>query len=80
MSRDAIDPNRCALEKGGHEVLEPDRYSRLDELFIEHLDASRKCDGKSVRDVINALRIRYVPVLPASGDYGTVTNGPIMHM
>ena len=39
-------------------MLGPDRYSWLDELFIEHLDALRKCNGKSVHNVFNALRIR----------------------
>ena len=60
MPRDATDLNRRSLEERDYEVLDPDRYSRLDELFIEHLDDFRRCDGKSVQDMFNTLRVRYV--------------------
>nr|VWO95301.1 Pectinesterase (EC [Ganoderma boninense] len=56
MCRDPKDPNLLALEKGAFEVVGADWHSRLDKLFIDNLGKFRKYDGKSVQDLLRALR------------------------
>ncbi|EJF56482.1 hypothetical protein DICSQDRAFT_113101 [Dichomitus squalens LYAD-421 SS1] len=56
MCRDPKDPNLLALEKGAYDVVGADWHSRLDKLFIENLGKFRKYDGKSVQDLLRALR------------------------
>ncbi|KAI0705331.1 hypothetical protein C8Q76DRAFT_771153 [Earliella scabrosa] len=56
MCRDPKDANLLALEKGAYEVVGADWHSRLDKLFIENLGKFRKYDGKSVQDLLRALR------------------------
>ncbi|KAI0372473.1 hypothetical protein BV20DRAFT_964066 [Pilatotrama ljubarskyi] len=56
MCRDPKDPNLVALERGAYDVVGADWHSRLDKLFIENLGKFRKYDGKSVQDLLRALR------------------------
>ena len=56
MCRDPKDANLLALEKGAFDVVGADWHSRLDKLFIENLGKFRKYDGKSVQDLLRALR------------------------
>ncbi|KAH9903443.1 hypothetical protein C8Q73DRAFT_674698 [Cubamyces lactineus] len=56
MCRDPKDANLLALEKGAYDVVGADWHARLDKLFIENLGKFRKYDGKSVQDLLRALR------------------------
>ncbi|OBZ76674.1 Serine/threonine-protein kinase ppk4 [Grifola frondosa] len=56
MCRDPKDPNLVALETGASKVVGADWHSRLDKLFIENLGKFRKYDGRSVQDLLRALR------------------------
>ncbi|KAI0752703.1 hypothetical protein C8Q80DRAFT_1334983 [Daedaleopsis nitida] len=56
MCRDPKDPNLAALETGAFDVVGADWHSRLDKLFIDNLGKFRKYDGKSVQDLLRALR------------------------
>jgi serine/threonine-protein kinase/endoribonuclease IRE1 len=56
MCRDPKDPNLLELERGAFEVVGADWHSRLDKIFIENLGKFRKYDGKSVQDLLRALR------------------------
>ena len=56
MCRDPKDPNLLELEKNAVMVVGNDWYSRLDKVFIENLGKFRKYDGKSVQDLLRALR------------------------
>ncbi|KAL6309426.1 hypothetical protein BKA93DRAFT_821733 [Sparassis latifolia] len=56
MCRDPRDPNLISLETGAVDVVGNDWHSRLDRLFIENLGKFRKYDGRSVQDLLRALR------------------------
>jgi serine/threonine-protein kinase/endoribonuclease IRE1 len=56
MCRDPRDAKLVELEKGSALVVGNDWYSRLDKVFIENLGKFRKYDGKSVQDLMRALR------------------------
>ncbi|KAJ6511348.1 ribonuclease 2-5A-domain-containing protein [Mycena vitilis] len=56
MCRDPKDPYLVVLEKGAFGIIGNDWLSRLDRLFIENLGKFRKYDGKSVQDLLRALR------------------------
>ncbi|KAK0205509.1 other/IRE protein kinase [Desarmillaria ectypa] len=56
MCRDPKDPDLVALEKDAFSVVGNDWQSRLDKIFIENLGKFRKYDGKSVQDLLRALR------------------------
>ena len=56
MCRDPRDVNLITLETGAFQVVGNDWHSRLDRLFIENLGKFRKYDGKSVQDLLRALR------------------------
>lgn len=56
MCRDPRDPNLIVLETGAFDVVGNDWHSRLDKLFIENLGKFRKYDGRSVQDLLRALR------------------------
>ena len=56
MCRDPRDPNLVELERGAVGVVGNDWNSRLDKFFIENLGKFRKYDGKSVQDLLRALR------------------------
>ena len=60
MCRAPKDAHLLALEDGAAEVLGADWHARLDKLFIENLGKFRKYDGRSVQDLLRALRIRLV--------------------
>lgn len=53
------------LETGAFEVVGNDWNARLDKWFIDNLGKYRKYDGKSVQDLLRALRNK-VYVLPSS--------------
>jgi len=56
MCRDPKDAHLLALEKGAQGVVGNDWHMRLDKIFIENLGKYRKYDGKSVQDLMRALR------------------------
>ncbi|EGO01108.1 hypothetical protein SERLA73DRAFT_105633 [Serpula lacrymans var. lacrymans S7.3] len=56
MCRDPRDQNLIILETGAFDVVGNDWHSRLDKGFIENLGKFRKYDGKSVQDLLRALR------------------------
>lgn len=56
MCRDPKEPALLTLETNAFSVVGLDWLSRLDKLFIENLGKFRKYDGKSVQDLLRALR------------------------
>ncbi|KAH8097089.1 hypothetical protein BXZ70DRAFT_991005 [Cristinia sonorae] len=56
MCRDPRDQNLVELETGAINVVGPDWNARLDKFFIDNLGKFRKYDGKSVQDLLRALR------------------------
>ncbi|KZT08189.1 uncharacterized protein LAESUDRAFT_757871 [Laetiporus sulphureus 93-53] len=56
MCRDPPDPNLVLLETSAFDVVGNDWHARLDRLFIENLGKFRRYDGKSVQDLLRALR------------------------
>ncbi|KAI0083388.1 hypothetical protein BDY19DRAFT_998617 [Irpex rosettiformis] len=56
MCRDPRDPLLVELERGAFGVVGNDWNARLDKWFIENLGKYRKYDGKSVQDLMRALR------------------------
>ncbi|KAG6380148.1 ribonuclease 2-5A-domain-containing protein [Boletus reticuloceps] len=56
MCRDPRDHNLVVLETGAFGVVGHDWHARLDKVFIENLGKFRKYDGKSVQDLLRALR------------------------
>lgn len=69
MCRDPRDPGLVTLETGAYSIVGNDWHSRLDKIFIENLGKFRKYDGKSVQDLLRALRnkVRFRQIV------GTVT-------
>ncbi|KAF8128728.1 hypothetical protein EV363DRAFT_1507755 [Boletus edulis] len=56
MCRDPRDHNLVVLETGAFGVVGHDWHAKLDKVFIENLGKFRKYDGKSVQDLLRALR------------------------
>lgn len=56
MCRDPKDPYLLVLEKEAFGIVGHDWHSRLDKIFIENLGKFRKYDGRSVQDLLRALR------------------------
>lgn len=56
MERDPKDPVLVALEMNAINVVGPDWHRKLDRVFIENLGKYRKYDGRSVQDLLRALR------------------------
>ncbi|KAF8873807.1 hypothetical protein CPB84DRAFT_1817965 [Gymnopilus junonius] len=56
MCRDPKDAHLLTLEKDALSVVGNDWHARLDKIFIENLGKYRKYDGKSVQDLLRALR------------------------
>ncbi|KAJ7507249.1 hypothetical protein B0H11DRAFT_2153641 [Mycena galericulata] len=56
MNRAPPDPYLLVLEKGAFGIVGNDWLSRLDRVFIENLGKFRKYDGRSVQDLLRALR------------------------
>jgi len=56
MCRDPRDQRLVLLEEGAIDVVGPDWPSRLDKVFVENLGKFRKYDGRSVQDLLRALR------------------------
>jgi serine/threonine-protein kinase/endoribonuclease IRE1 len=56
MCREPKDPNLLILEEGAVGVVGNDWQSRLDRTFLENLGKFRKYDGRSVQDLLRALR------------------------
>jgi serine/threonine-protein kinase/endoribonuclease IRE1 len=56
MCRDPRDQNLIILETGASDVVGQDWHTRLDKVFIENLGKYRKYEGKSVQDLLRALR------------------------
>ncbi|KAI0269552.1 hypothetical protein BGY98DRAFT_1014131 [Russula aff. rugulosa BPL654] len=56
MCRDPRDPHLILLEDNAINVVGPDWPARLDKVFVENLGKFRKYDGRSVQDLLRALR------------------------
>jgi len=56
MCREPKDANLLALEMGAQNVVGNDWRARLDKVFLENLGKYRKYDGRSVQDLMRALR------------------------
>lgn len=56
MCREPREQGLIELETGAFDVVGNDWHSRLDKTFIENLGKFRKYDGKSVQDLMRALR------------------------
>lgn len=56
MCRDPRDPHLVLLENNAINVVGPDWPARLDKIFVENLGKFRKYDGRSVQDLLRALR------------------------
>ncbi|KAF7982779.1 hypothetical protein HWV62_25679 [Athelia sp. TMB] len=56
MCRDPRDPLLVTLEKGAYDIVGNDWHTRLDKIFIDNLGKFRKYDGRSVQDLLRALR------------------------
>ncbi len=56
MCRDPRDPHLVLLENNAINVVGPDWPTRLDKIFVENLGKFRKYDGRSVQDLLRALR------------------------
>jgi serine/threonine-protein kinase/endoribonuclease IRE1 len=56
MCRDPKDPDLLALEENAQSIIGNDWHSRMDRVFMENLGKYRKYDGKSVQDLLRALR------------------------
>jgi serine/threonine-protein kinase/endoribonuclease IRE1 len=56
MCRDPRDPHLVLLENNAIIVVGPDWPARLDKIFVENLGKFRKYDGRSVQDLLRALR------------------------
>lgn len=56
MCRDPKDPYLLILEKGAQGIVGNDWHAKLDKVFIENLGKFRKYDGRSVQDLLRALR------------------------
>jgi len=56
MCRDPKDQHLITLERGAINVVGNDWHARLDKTFIENLGKYRKYDGRSVQDLMRALR------------------------
>lgn len=56
MCRDPREPDLISLEKNAYSVVGSDWHHRLDKIFIENLGKFRKYDGRSVQDLLRALR------------------------
>jgi len=53
------------LENNAIDVVGPDWAARLDRIFVENLGKFRKYDGRSVQDLLRALRNKVRNVAPA---------------
>ena len=56
MCRDPREHSLTVLETGAFDIVGHDWHARLDKVFIENLGKFRKYDGKSVQDLLRALR------------------------
>ncbi|KAF9439804.1 ribonuclease L [Macrolepiota fuliginosa MF-IS2] len=56
MCRDPKNPHLLTLEEGAQEIVGHDWHARLDKMFIDNLGKFRKYDGRSVQDLLRALR------------------------
>ncbi|PFH53439.1 hypothetical protein AMATHDRAFT_54469 [Amanita thiersii Skay4041] len=56
MCREPKDPYLLALENDAFTIVGNDWHTRMDKIFIENLGKFRKYDGKSVQDLLRALR------------------------
>jgi serine/threonine-protein kinase/endoribonuclease IRE1 len=56
MCRDPKDLHLIELERNASRIVGHDWYSRVDKVFIDNLGKFRKYDGKSVQDLLRALR------------------------
>jgi hypothetical protein len=70
MCRDPRDPNLVTLETNAVRVVGNDWHSRLDKIFIDNLGKFRKYDGKSVQDLLRALRNKVCFVLSSLYGWG----------
>jgi Ribonuclease 2-5A len=65
MCRDPRDPHLILLENDAINVVGPDWPARLDKIFVENLGKFRKYDGRSVQDLLRALRNKVCVLRPS---------------
>jgi hypothetical protein len=65
MCRDPRDHNLVVLETGAFAIVGNDWHARLDKVFNENLGKFRKYDGKSVQDLLRALRNKVSLFVPS---------------
>jgi serine/threonine-protein kinase/endoribonuclease IRE1 len=63
MCRDPKDPNLIALEQNASAIVGNDWQARCDKVFLENLGKFRKYDGKSVQDLLRALRNKVIIIV-----------------
>lgn len=73
MCRDPRDHNLVVLETGAFDIVGHDWHARLDKVFIENLGKFRKYDGKSVQDLLRALRNKV-----RLSSVSSICSGPLM--
>lgn len=56
MCREPREIALVTLERGAFDVVGNDWHNRLDKVFVENLGKFRKYDGRSVQDLLRALR------------------------
>jgi serine/threonine-protein kinase/endoribonuclease IRE1 len=61
MTRIRKEPYLLVLERGASGIVGNDWLSRLDPLFLENLGKFRKYDGRSIQDLLRALRNKVWP-------------------
>lgn len=74
MCRDPRDHNLIVLETDAFAIVGNDWHSRLDKIFLENLGKFRKYDGRSVQDLLRALRnkVRDVSLVETFAHVGVV--------
>lgn len=60
MERDPPEKGLVALETGAFDVVGADWQRRLDKIFLDNLGKFRKYNGKSVQDLMRALRNKVI--------------------
>jgi serine/threonine-protein kinase/endoribonuclease IRE1 len=72
MWRDPPEPGLISLETGAYDVVGVDWLRRLDKTLIDNLGKFRKYNGKSVQDLLRALRNKVYSI--SSCSLGSILN------
>lgn len=79
MCRDPRDPLLVTLETGAYDIVGNDWHTRLDKIFIDNLGKFRKYDGRSVQDLLRALRnkVRFLSHIISTSSNHTAIETPL---